>query len=231
MSTVLVVGARPGSLGDVIRKELAAQGFRVEVGGITRERHTIDLMRSSFAEIARLLQYIDPKHIICTAGVNEPTDSINDPAKWYAKHFAVNVTGPMRLLEGWRALGAGREGVQESHFVAISSNSARVPRTGSAAYCASKAALSMALRCVAREVSADPSSRLSVYGYEPGLVAGTPMTEQTASRYPRQALTRMRPAELSEGVSAGALARLVVAGLRAGRAMNGLLVPFDADEA
>jgi hypothetical protein len=43
-------------------------------------------------------------------------------------------------------------------------------------------------------------------------------------------LTRMRGPEVSEGVSAGALARLVVQGLSCGPAMNGLLVPFDAGE-
>ena len=57
--------------------------------------------------------------------------------------------------------------------VVVSSDAAEIPMRGSVAYCASKAALNMAVRTMARELA--PLHRINAVA--PGMVDGTPMTE------------------------------------------------------
>jgi len=57
--------------------------------------------------------------------------------------------------------------------VAVSSDAAEIPMRGSVAYCASKAALNMAVKVMARELA--PLHRINAVA--PGMVEGTPMTE------------------------------------------------------
>jgi NAD(P)-dependent dehydrogenase (short-subunit alcohol dehydrogenase family) len=92
--------------------------------------------------------------------------------------------------------------------VAVSSDAAEIPMRGSVAYCASKAALNMAVRCLARELA--PFHRINAVA--PGMVDGTPMTEyidetitvfrgwtpDQARNYERQNVPTKRRATLSE---------------------------------
>lgn len=188
----------------------------------------MDLYRDPLGSLAGTLAQLKPDHIVVTAGVNDPFYG-GDPTDWYERHFALNTIGPMRLLQAWQNVLKGEQGYAGvHHYVAISSNSARVPRSNSAAYCASKAALSQALRVKAREVG--PDGNLAVYGYEPGLLAGTPMTKDTELRWQGMPLTRMRDPLLSRGIPPLSMAQMVVQGLFLGTEMNGLLIPLDADE-
>jgi NAD(P)-dependent dehydrogenase (short-subunit alcohol dehydrogenase family) len=230
--TTLVVGARPGSLGAAIAHQCRGFGYQVVTAGISGEDRQLSLTRMNFITLLGEMRALRPTHVICTVGMNEPEPPGWDPEAWYGKHFATNVTGPMRLLNAWLgSLGADVPGEQRvRHFVAISSNSARLPRSSSAAYCASKAALSMALRVKARE-AAGKGSQVAIYGYEPGLLEGTPMTDATREQFPGVPLTRMRHPALSNGVSTAGLAAMVAGNLTQGLALNGLLIPFDADEA
>lgn len=228
---VLVVGARPYSLGGALLTALEARGYEAVAAGITGEAHHLDLVVDGMPRIREVLELVGPQHVFCTMGMNLVDFGALDPFEWYRVHLEANVIGPMRLLAAWRAVLA--EATTSSalhHYVAVSSNSATVPRQGSAAYCASKAALSQALRCAAREESGGDARGLVVYGYEPGLLAGTPMTERTAEQLPGVPLTRMRGWRLSEGVPPGALADLMVTGLTMGASLNGVLVPFDGGE-
>lgn len=112
-------------------------------------------------------------------------------------------------------------------FVAISSNSAHIPRRGSMPYCASKAALSMALRVAARELA---NKNVAVWGYEPGLLAGTPMSEQTRRDFGTDPLHRM-PGVSWEGLPVGDLAQQIVQDISTfSVAHNGLMIPFDGGE-
>jgi NAD(P)-dependent dehydrogenase (short-subunit alcohol dehydrogenase family) len=116
------------------------------------------------------------------------------------------------------------------HFVAISSNSAVIPRTNSAAYCASKAALSQGLRVKAREARGGDYGYV-VYGYEPGLLAGTPMTWATEKQFPDMPLHRIRGEAMAAGVPCAALAAQIVAGLQVpGAALNGATIRYDGGE-
>lgn len=186
--------------------------------------------------LGSVLMQVQPQHVVVTAGINQP-ESDEDLVKQYQAHFAANVIGPMQLLHAWRSLLSQQSDIgMVRHYVAISSNSARVPRSNSAPYCASKAALSQALRVKAREVAASAvgraTYRLAVYGYEPGLLASTPMTADTVAQFGSGVpLTRMRHPELAHGFSPERLAKMVVHNLGLGLEMNGMLVPLDADEA
>lgn len=231
MSTVLVVGARKNSIGEAVQLVAESRSYDVRTVGLNGEEFAMDLVHSSMKEMAELLVRTHPMHVVCTVGINIPEPGgLEDPAMLYDTHFRTNVIGPMRLLLAWQAL-AVPQTRGPRHFVAISSNSARLPRSHSAPYCASKAALSMALRVKAREGAAS-GSPFVVYGYEPGLVANTPMTADTVAQFGHGVpLTRMRDPRLAEGIPADSLARLVVSGLIMGYEMNGMLIPLDADEA
>lgn len=104
--------------------------------------------------------------IASAAGVLEP-GSLADttPAAWQ-RQFDVNTTGVLNLLQG--AAPHVRDG---GSIVVVSSNAARVPRTGMLAYAASKAATSALVRCAGLEL-AERGVRCNVV--EPGST-DTPM--------------------------------------------------------
>ncbi len=85
----------------------------------------------------------------------------------------------------------------------------------------------MALRVRAREERAE---RVTIYGYEPGLLYGTPMTAKAEAAFGGP-LTRMKPVGLDRGAKVADLAQLIVGNLgHQGAALNGTLIPYDADE-
>lgn len=225
----MVVGARPRSLGAALVTAVETVGWEATTAGVSGEQFEVDLLGHSSAQLYKVLMNLRPQHIVCTAGINIGRQSYTNPdvRDWWDWHFQMNVIGPMRLLEAMKAAEYTTKGLL--HFVAISSNSARLPRTQSAAYCASKAALSMALRVSAREARGGDHGYI-VYGYEPGLLAGTPMTLKAAGAFSGP-LTRMRGALVQNGIDPGALAAQIVAGLQIpGAALNGVMVGYDADE-
>lgn len=226
---LLVVGAQPGSLGAAVAQMAKEQGWSsITTAGIGSEDAKLDLVASTRPQVEGLVREVRPDHIVCTAGINHPRRAYQSTSMWYADHFAVNCTGPMRLLDAWLAYGPDGD-VPWQHFVGISSNSAWIPRSDSAAYCASKAALSMALRVRARDC-AGHKLPVSVYGYEPGLLAGTPMTAEVAQRF-NAPLTRMKGIGLEEGLSVHGLASHIIRNIGfGGPELNGVLLRLDAGE-
>lgn len=230
--TLLVVGARAGSLGAAIAEEWATYGQPVVTAGISGEedRH-LDLVRNSITAMSGLIREVQPVHVVCTVGINEPQEGV-DPLHWYRKHLEVNAIGPLRLLDAFAEWAQGQlsETSGPRHYVAISSNSAFLPRTASAAYCASKAALSQGIRVEGREACGGDRGWVA-YGYEPGLLAGTPMTADSEARF-SGALHRMRGERVARGIAPEALAEVVVSNLRGlgGPMLNGTLVRFDGGE-
>lgn len=228
---LLVVGAQGGSLGAAV-KELAQEsafGWEVYTAGISgQEDEKVNLAHSPQRDLEALVRAVRPDHIVCTVGVNQPRRAYSGTDDWYQDHFAANVIGPMRLLDAWLAYGPDGD-VPWQHFVGISSNSAGIPRSSSAAYCASKAALSMALRVRARDC-AGANLSVSVYGYEPGLLAGTPMTAEAAERF-NGPLTRMKGAAVEHGLSVYGVAGHIVRNIAfGGPELNGVLLRLDAGE-
>jgi NAD(P)-dependent dehydrogenase (short-subunit alcohol dehydrogenase family) len=234
--TVLVVGARPNSLGDAISLVVRAD-YHVITAGLNDELLKYDIGVGPATD-KELLEAVEPDHIIVTAGINKPCPPYpNRVGDWYRDHFEVNVTGPMRLLESWILHRVNSDQTGFGHYVAISSNSAHIARTESDAYCASKAALSMALRCRGRGL-ARKGYPLAVYGYEPGLLRDTPMTTEVDTRLRKEVLQfhpivmHRMPGVEPAGIDPRMVANVVAANLRSGAhaMLNGTMTRLDAGE-
>lgn len=175
--TLLVIGARKGSLGSHIWQYLASITPRPDwvnatTAGISGdERMDMDITHHS--SLVHLFQtpYTD---VVCTVGVNDPEAGF----EWHMEHNAI---GPLNAVEAWAMGWMERHRPSDTpiNFVLISSNSAHIARSPSAPYCASKAALSMGVRCLGRKYSRDTEGGIRIWGYEPGYLAGTPMSART----------------------------------------------------
>lgn len=113
------------------------------------------------------------RFIVYSAGINKLC-WIKDMESYVARSvyddtFDVNVFGFIHLVHSHVFLYPDAK----VSAVAVSSDAATIPMRGSLAYCASKAALDMAIRCMARELA--PLWRVN--GVAPGMVEGTAMTE------------------------------------------------------
>lgn len=156
-----VIGGRRG-IGKAITLELE----RHEVFVSPTDEDSVDV--TSFMQLARAYENFQPNWIVYCAGVNklmraEEFDDFDGLAM-----LDINALGFMRVISL-----ATRTPFTHS-IVAISSDAATHPMRNSMAYCASKAALSMAVRCAARELA--PAIRVNAVA--PGPVANTTMTEQ-----------------------------------------------------
>jgi NAD(P)-dependent dehydrogenase (short-subunit alcohol dehydrogenase family) len=216
--TLLIFGARKKSIGDGVRKMWTDMfdGEAITAGISGEEEFTINL--SDTDEVKALIEKVQPDHILCTVGRNETLEEFSGHLEpWLADHFDTNVIIPMSILSAWLEVGAPDNG----HFVVVSSNSAHIPRSGSMAYCSTKAALSMAIRCAARDLQKAEMGPV-VYGWEPGLVKGTPMSAESNG-------TRMLG--LPQGIGRRALAHQIVGALGFGGAeYSGVLVRLDNGE-
>ena len=232
---LLVVGAKPGSLGDAVARAARKADMDVITAGLGEEDRRVNLLVRS--RVTDLIENVHPDHIVCTAGINRPAEveTFNEEMMvWLVPSFEHNVAGPMMLLTEWVRHLRRNVDMPETenlnlmnlrHFVGISSNSANIARGRSMAYCASKAALSMALRCAARDLGGRPCL---VYGYEPGLLSGTPMSNDTERVFGKGS-TRMKGAP--HGLHVADVANEIVGGLRQrGIARNGSLWRIDAGE-
>jgi NAD(P)-dependent dehydrogenase (short-subunit alcohol dehydrogenase family) len=111
--------------------------------------------------------------IVYSAGVNKlawVSDLGRNRTGILAEIFSVNVLGFIDLMsahERWWPEATGSA-------VVITSDAAERPMRGSTAYCASKAALNMAVRCMARELA----PRWRINAIAPGMTSDTEMTRQ-----------------------------------------------------
>jgi NAD(P)-dependent dehydrogenase (short-subunit alcohol dehydrogenase family) len=212
----LIVGAAEGSLGEAIGRNLVVP---FTTAGINDEEHHMDVRDHD--SISGVLADVKPKNIVVTVGVNEPAKVLDiDYCELMAESFLTNCLGVMDVLRLWCDVDL----LRDHQFVAISSNSAHIVRRNSGPYCASKAALSMALRVAAREFAGQPL----VYGYEFGLLAGTPMTQLSEQVFgPSQ--SRMVGAE--KGLSKNDAAIAVTQNLHfPWHGLNGVMLRLDAGE-
>jgi hypothetical protein len=218
VGTLLVIGARKKSIGQMVAKMWSDMyDGDVVTAGISGDEQEA-LVAEDGEETRRVLEKVKPDRVLVTIGKNEGWDDSGlEFTEWMDDHFHTNVTLPMGILTDWLSL----EPPAGAHFVALSSNSAHIPRSQSMAYCSSKAALSMAIRCAARDVG-KAGMDMSIYGWEPGLVKGTPMSGERGG-------TRMLG--LPEGMPRRALANQIVNALAfGGPEYNGVLVRLDAGE-
>lgn len=232
---LLIVGARPCSLGDLVRIYARESGRFSEVvtAGVTEEDHVMDVR--DVIDIGNVLELVSPDYLLCTVGINDPAGlSSKDLVGQMMNSFLVNAAGPLELLRQFAEGSVPAGDVRK--FAVISSNSARIARTGSVPYCASKAALSMGLRVLCREL-ARAKSDVVAWGYEPGLLAGTPMTEATIEHFsaPNHGLgippLHRMPGVGPEGLDPEALARRIVNDFAmADQLYHSAVFTFDAGE-
>jgi NAD(P)-dependent dehydrogenase (short-subunit alcohol dehydrogenase family) len=227
----LIVGAAPNSLGAAIAEQFknfdqgVVEGIKIPIyqpitAGIAGETEHLDL--GDYDQVRDTIEYIRPEVIVCTVGVNHSFRPFTNPHGLVdvVDEMEVNFHLPINLLHS--AIMVGRDRLRA--VVLISSNSAHIARRNSLGYCSSKAALSMGIRVAARELGGQPL----VWGYEFGLLKGTPMTKATEVIF-GPAQTRMIGAE--SGLETPKAARQVVGdvcGMWHG--LNGCLLRLDAGE-
>ncbi|MFI0371783.1 2,3-dihydro-2,3-dihydroxybenzoate dehydrogenase [Actinomadura sp. 1N219] len=103
------------------------------------------------ATIAAAEDRLGPVDIgVSVAGILRPATVCETSDEDWAATFAVNVTGVFTVL---RELARRMTGRRRGALVTVGSNAAGVPRTGMAAYAASKAAATMLTRCLGLEVA------------------------------------------------------------------------------
>lgn len=235
---LMVVGAMPGNLGMRVALQANQTGVwgLVQVydinGSVNRLGHSKFLNIRDRRHVVEALETFSPTDIVCTVGTNYPEDRVEELSQSMNVHVSVNLLGPIQLLQEALDLWTNRWGnlygsVPETgfNFCAVSSNSAHIARSKSAGYCASKAALSMALRCVARREAEDP---ITIWGYEPGFIVGTPMSQKTMDDFPDVPLHRI-PGDRT--IDADDLAEQIVADLiNAHDHMNGCMYRIDGGE-
>lgn len=128
------------------------------------------------AQLSEAIASVQPTDVIYSVGVNR-LDWIRD-AKWsdFSKLMNTNVWGFIETIKILDQLNFGPVNV-----VAVTSDAAWRPMRTSVSYCASKAALEMAVRVASREY-APRGWRINAVA--PGKVAGTPMTKYVDERVP-----------------------------------------------
>ena len=141
---LLIIGARPGSLGDHLsleaRGKFGAYWSRVETAGINNENIEFDITDSS--DVSRVLHNTKYTDVICTVGASEHENGL-------VNTILINGAYPLLAMSEWATF-ARSNIVTHVSWVNISSNSAHIVRSASPAYCAGKAALSMGTLAIAR---------------------------------------------------------------------------------
>lgn len=174
MKKMLIIGGTsPGGIGETIGRQFVySYGDSVRVDSprpsevdVTRDTDLFDYVSNNgpydfavYAAGIASLQWIDDFM---------PADPYLDFPE-FTKVYDVNVFGFLRLLTALK-----RTQADGGRILAIVSDAATTPMRGSMAYCTSKAALSMAVRCAAREMGPE----WCVNGLSPSAVEGTPMSD------------------------------------------------------
>lgn len=164
MSKVWIIGGTSG-IGEETAKYCAKLGDKVIATGKDTDVRHPDVLDSFY------MMNNGFDCIVYSAGINELMWISKLNQSKAAEIYAVNTLGFMNTLQ----VISGNLGhvTHECHsLVAVSSDAAVRPMRTSIAYCASKAALDMAVRCAARELA----PRVRVNAVAPGMIDGTEMT-------------------------------------------------------
>ncbi|MCZ4124401.1 2,3-dihydro-2,3-dihydroxybenzoate dehydrogenase [Streptomyces sp. H39-S7] len=164
--TALVTGAGQG-IGESVARALADRGATVAVAD--RAPEGLERLRSSYepgtiaaypldvtdraavdAAFADIEKNVGPLAILVNvAGILRPAPVVELTDQDWADTFAVNTTGVFHTCRAAARLMVERRG---GSIVTVGSNAAGIPRTGMAAYAASKAAAAMFTKCLGLEL-------------------------------------------------------------------------------
>lgn len=165
MIKALVVGGTAG-IGLSVVEQMRSQGVRVD----NPPPSEFDVTKP-IQMLAYLTAREPYRQVVFSAGINT-LGMLGTGITWDTRDvMAVNLTGFISLMD----VLVSRNGKDTlTDVVAITSDSARVARRSSIAYCSSKAGLEMAVKVAARELA--PYWRVN--GVAPGVVADTPLTNR-----------------------------------------------------
>jgi len=174
MDKTLVLGGNSG-IGQAVVNKLVEE-YELNKPGEVLAPERLDVDVASYLDLQSYLSKHGPfRYIVYSAGINV-LEWIEDLTATWAS-IAVNYMGFVNLI----SIHKSQYPDQQVSVVAVSSDAAEKPMRGSLAYCASKAALDMAIRCAARELA--PLWRVN--GVAPGMVEGTAMTKYIDEEIPR----------------------------------------------
>jgi 2,3-dihydro-2,3-dihydroxybenzoate dehydrogenase len=160
---IIVTGAAQG-IGEGVARHLAAGGARLalidrqakEVSALADELGATGLTADLTDELSVDRAIDDAEEtiggiagLVNIAGVQHLGPLMDQPAKDFDAHFAVNLRGAWLVS---RAAARYMTARKDGSIVTVSSNAARVPRVRQGAYCASKAGVSQLMRVLALEL-------------------------------------------------------------------------------
>lgn len=166
---VLVLGASEGNIGqEILERAKVFSGVRVEGYGL----ENFDIT-SSTSRLSAVISRFEPTHTVYSVGINR-MNRLTDISEYdLFDVMAVNVGGFIHLMQ---YLLLHRTG---GSVVAITSDAAWRPMRTSLLYCASKAALEMAVKVASRELA---GQGWRINAVAPGKVEDTPMTRAVDQR-------------------------------------------------
>jgi len=188
---------------------------------------TFNLDVTNAAQVAKFFREQDPfDSVVYAAGRNGEAGISNINFTRTAKDIMdVNYHGVVAALQAWARTTVKNPGLSPKHFVVVSSNSAHVARSRSSAYCASKAAVSMLVRCVARELA---FNTFTIWAVEPGFIEDTPMSTELIRRLEGVPAHRI-PGERT--LTAASLAAYIMKGINGDFTwLNGTTLRIDGGE-
>jgi len=174
---------------------------------------------------------VNPTFVVYSAGVTALDWLDNVAYMDFKRLMDINTYGFINVMQGLLDADATHPTVSRS-VVAITSDAAWRPMRTSLAYCASKAALEMAVRVAARELA---PIGWKVNAVAPGKVADTPMTEYVDKRVLELRNWTQEDAEqrelassaLGRKVDAAEVAEVVVSTLLGPLAQTGVVIPVN----
>ena len=187
---ILVVGTAEGSIGRTVLEHLQGRGFFVE------KFNSLDVRQES--DFEAIFAESDYKAMVYCAGIylggRVSEMSLGD----WNKVIEVNLTGAFLACKHFL-----RQKGRKRTIILIGANAAHVPGAGSAAYCVSKAGMSMLTQVIAQETD---GQGVNIVQLDPGIVRDTgmfhstptPLEERLENVPAKRAMTKQEVAEWVE---------------------------------
>ena len=181
---LVIGGGTKGNIGNNIAEKMNNEGYKVIVvdrqfdhSGLTQIMADI----TSPQEVAQLMKLINDNYGRLDLLVNSVGVNILGPIRGYSledfnKTINVNLTSNFILLQGYEKEFTGVYGAKK--FIAITSDTAMIPKSSSFAYGASKAGANQFIKCAARELNKYHEDEWFLAGLALGRVI-TPMDNYT----------------------------------------------------